>query len=168
MTWRNWGWRGGYRWFLVAFTVFVIAMLAVLYLDDETPGSVQLIVAVALLASLVLMYVAHPWITVRPGEVRLGYFPFYRRTLPMREIQELTEVTVDPVRQFSGYGVRGLAKTSQGLLLGGYPSEGLKFETVDDRRYIITLKDHQPVVQELARYGVTLSAVNGEDVSREL
>lgn len=168
MTWRNWGWYGGYRWFLVAFTVFVIAMLAVLHLDDETPGSVQLIVTVALIASLGLIYVAHPWITVRPGEVRLGYFPFYRRTLPMRDIQALTMVDVDPVRQFSGYGVRGLAKTRKGLLLGGHPSEGLKFETVNDLRYIITLKDHQPVVRELARYGVTLSAVNGDDVSREL
>lgn len=168
MTWRNWGWFGGYRWFLIAITAFILVMLTVLYLDSETPVFVKGIVTVVLLASLVLVFVAHPWVTVNPGEVRIGYFPLYRRTLPLRDVRNLSIVTVDPLRKYSGYGVRGLAKSRRGLLLGGHPPTALRFETVDDRRYIVTLRNLEPVVNELARYGCTLSAGNSDESSQEV
>lgn len=166
MTWRNWGWHGWYRWFQLAITAFIVAMLLVLYFDEETPGTVQVIIAVILLISLVLIYAAHPWITVMPGTVQFGYFPLYRTTLPMADIRDIREVSVQSMRKYGGFGVRGLARSDRGLLLGGYPAFGLRFSTVDNRRYTITMKDLGPVVQELARYGCTLSAGN-DDVRAE-
>lgn len=168
MTWRNWGWQGGFKWFQIAITVFVVGMLLVLFQDDETSGVIRVIVTIVLAATLVLVYVAHAWITITSGEVQLGYFPLYRRTIPISDIQELTLVTVRPVRDFGGFGVRGLAKSRRGLLLGGHPDRGLKFETVDDRRYIVTLHDLQPVIQELARQGCTLSAESGDNAATEV
>lgn len=163
MTWRNWGWHGWYLWFQVALTATIVALLAVLYFDNETPDAVKVFIAVALFVVLVLIYTAHPWITITPGSIRIGYFPLYRRTLPMREVQDIRVVNIRPMRKYGGFGVRGLAKSDRGLLLGGYPPRGLRFETFDGRRYIVTLRDLDPVVRELSRHGCTLSAGNGDD-----
>lgn len=166
MTWRNWGWYGWYRWFRLGMTAFMAAMIVVLVSDNETPAMVQAIITVVLISLLVLLLIGHPWITITPGKVQIGYFPLYRSTLPMAEIRDVREVRVRPLREYGGVGVRGLAKSTRGLLLGGYPASGIRFETVANRRYTITMENLEPIVQELARYGCTLSAGN-DDVFAE-
>lgn len=167
MTWRNWGWHGRYRWFQLAMTIFIIVMMVVLYFDNETPEVVKVLVGIILLAAVILIYAAHPWITVTAGEVRLGYFPLVRITLPMHEIQTVALVRVRSMRDYGGFGTRGRASSDRGLLLGGYPPTGLKFETRDNRRYTITMRNIEPIVQELARYGCTLSAGNGDVIAED-
>lgn len=168
MTWKNWNWIGGDRWFPIVMSVVAAVLLVILYGDDETPIIVKWILAVLLIVIAITSYSAHTWITVKTNEVRIGFFPLYRRSITYREIRDLSIVTVKPVRQFGGFGVRGWARSKRGLLLGGHPSEGLKFETFGDRRYIITPQNIEPIVQELARHGCTLSAGNSDDFSEEV
>lgn len=168
MTWRNWNWTGGERWFQIAVTVFTAVMLVVLYLDNETPIVGKWLIALLLVAIAVVCYCGHTWITVKSNEVRFGFFPLYRKSITYREIQRFSIVTIKPLRQFGGFGVRGWARSKRGLLLGGHPSTGLRFETVDDRRYIVTPGEIAPIVQELGRNGCTLSAGNSEDSPEEV
>ena len=92
--------------------------------------------------------------------MKLGFFPLFRKTLQYSEIANLSIVEVKPFRQFGGWGVRGFPKYKYGMMLGGYPPRGLRFQTHDDRRYVITFEDLDPILQALAQHGCTLSAGN--------
>lgn len=168
MTWRNWAWSGKFIWFLVGIAVLFGVIGVAVFLDETTSTSDRLVVAPILGLVMVLLLVMHNWITVESGSVKIGYFPFYRRTLAYSEISELSIVDIQPVRQFGGWGVKGLAKSRNGLLLGGYPARGLRFETRDDRRYVVTFQDLEPIVQALAQHGRPLSATSEHDPSGEM
>lgn len=165
MTWRNWAWHGGFKWVLIAMSLVFIAVLIPINLTDDAGTWERWITNTIVLASLVLLLILHNWITIRPGEVRFGYTPFYRRTLPLREIREVRTVTINPMREFGGWGLKGHPQSKNGMLLGGHPNRGLRSETFDNRRYVLTFPDLDPIINELARYGCTLSAGNGEDSS---
>lgn len=165
MTWRNSAWHGGFKWIALAIIVMFIAILVGAFLDESQSTTDRIVVGVSLVATMLLLLVMHNWITIRPGEVRIGYFPFYRRTLPMSEIQDVSIVDIRPVGQFGGWGVKGMARSKHGLLLGGHPSRGLRFETFDDHRYVVTFPDLEPIVQALADQSCTLSAGHGDETS---
>ena len=158
MTWRNTIWQGGYRWLLVAVVALLLGITIALYTVADEPLHERIIANMVIGVVLVLVIVMHNWITVKPGEVQVGFFPFYRKTLPMRDIRGVRKVDIRPYRNYGGLGLKGLSSTRHGLLLGGYPATGLMFETVDNRRYVVTFRDLDPIVRALAGYGCTLSA----------
>lgn len=161
MTWRTWVWRGP---FVAMFVIMALPMLALLvpinFLDqDDTTG--RIMGNVALFLTFILISVFHNWIKIEPGKVRLGFFPLYWRTLAMREIRYVIPVEFNPMRDFAGYGIKGLAKSRNGILLGGNPPRGIMIETLDRRRYVLSFADAEPILQAFARQGVTLSAEIG-------
>lgn len=165
MTWRNSAWHGGFKWFALAIIVMFGAILVGAFIDDSQSTTDRIVVSVLLGVTLPLILVMHNWITIRPGEVRIGYFPFYRRTLPMSSIRDVSVVDIKPVGQFGGWGLKGMAKSKHGLLLGGHPRRGLRFETFDEHRYVVTFPNLEPIVQALGEHGCTLSAGHGDETS---
>lgn len=168
MTFRNWAWNGKFRWFLLAIVLVFVGILVAINTDETTSGSERIISNLILGATLVLLVVMHNWITISPGQVRIGFFPFYRRSLPFSEVRAVSIVDIKPVQQYGGWGIKGLAKSRHGLLLGGHPPRGLRFETADDRRYVVTFTDLDPIVTALANQGCTLSADNEAPISRKV
>lgn len=168
MTSRNWAWSGKFRWFLLAIVLIFGGILIAITTDESTSRSERIVGSLILAATLVLLVGLHNWITISPGQVRIGFFPFYRRTLPLSEIRSVAIVDIRPVQQFGGWGIKGLAKSQNGLLLGGAPPRGLRFETTDDRRYVVTFSDLDPIVTALANQGCTLSADTEDPISRKV
>ena len=168
MTWRNWAWNGKFIWFFVGIVLLFAVIGAAVFLDETTSTTDRLIVVPILLVVTALLLIMHNWITVEPGSVKIGYFPFYRKTMQYSEISDLSMVDIQPVREFGGWGVKGLARSRNGLLLGGYPARGLRIETRDDRRYVVTFPNPEPILQALAQHGLTLSAVPEHETSEEV
>ena len=165
MTVRNWAWNGKFRWFVLVITLVFVGILVLVNTDETTSRAERISANLLLGVVLVMLVVLHNWITISPGTVRIGYVPFYRRTLPLSKIRSVSIVEIKPVQQYGGWGIKGLAKSRNGLLLGGYPPRGLRFETVDDRRYVVTFPDLDPIVAALANQGCTLSADNEAPIS---
>ncbi len=158
MTWRNTIWQGGYRWLLLGLSVLLAGILVAIHTVADEPFWERMVATVLILLVLVLLMVMHNWITVKPGEVQVGFWPFYRKTMPMRDIRRIAKVDIQPYRHYGGLGLKGFSSTRHGLLLGGYPTTGLMFETTDDRRYVVTFRDLDPIIRALASHGCTLSA----------
>ena len=161
MTWRNWVWNGRFfAWYFVM-AAPMFGLLIYLNRADQQNDSDRTIGTIVLLAAFGLITSFQNWITIRPGKVRLGFFPIYWRTLAMSEIRYVIPVEFNPMRDFSGYGIKGLAKSRNGILLGGNPPRGIMIETLDRRRYVLSFADAEPILQAFARQGVTLSAEIG-------
>ncbi len=158
MTWRQTTWTGWQRWLFLGVTVMFIAIWVVILLDDSATNSERIISSLILVASWIFMAVMHSWLRITAAQVRMGFFPLYRVTLQFREIREASVVTINPFQDFGGTGLKGSARSKNGILLGGVPNTGLRFETFDHRRYVITLHDLEPAVQALEAQGFTLSA----------
>lgn len=157
MTWRTWIWRGP---FIAWYTVLNLPMLALLIpiLLTESDGSEWMIGASIVAASFLLVTILHTWLRIMPGKVRFGFFPFYRRTLDISEIRYVMHVEFSPMGDFAGWGLRGLAKSRNGLLMGGNPPHGIMIETHDRRRYVLSFVDTGPILQALEGQGCTIAA----------
>ncbi|MCO5217982.1 MAG: hypothetical protein M9953_03315 [Thermomicrobiales bacterium] len=163
MTWRQTTWTGWQRWLFLGVTAMFIAIWTVILLDDSATNSERIISSLILVASWIFMAVMHSWLHITTDRVRMGFFPLYRATLPFREIRDISVVTFNPLRDFGGTGLKGSARSKNGILLGGVPNTGLRFETFDNRRYVITLHDLEPAIQALETQGFTLSAESTTD-----
>lgn len=160
MTWRNWSWGGKRGWLLAIFGLFFISIGVVVFMQDSTTN-LQLGICVAILVIVFVgIAIMHNWIEVGADAVRIGFFPLFRATLPYSEIANLSIVEVKPYRQFGGWGVRGFPKYKYGMMFGGFPSSGLRFELHDESRYVTTFENLEPILQALAQHGCTLSAGN--------
>lgn len=157
MTWRTWMWRGPFlAWFLVLAAPMLVFLIPINFMEDE--GNERIIGNILLVAAFVLILVMHNWITIRPGTVRVGFFPLYWRTLDISEIRYVIAVEFQPIRDFAGWGIKGMARSRNGILLGGNPPRGIMIETLDRRRYVLSFVDAEPIMQKLAEHGCTLSA----------
>jgi len=160
MTWRNWAWNGKLLAMLAGIVILFIIIGVLVFMDETTSTAERLVAVPVLVAVLALMLVMHNWITVSSGHLKIGYFPFYRRTIAYSDIADLSVVSIQPFREFGGWGVKGLTRSRNGLLLGGNPARGIRIETRDDRRYVVTFQNLEPILQALAQQGCTLSAGN--------
>lgn len=163
MTWRTWAWNGRFfAWYLIMAAPMLGLLVFVNTVEDESEDG-RLVGTIVLLAAFILITSFQNWLTIRPGKVRLGFFPIYWRTLDMSEIRFVIPVEFNPMRDFAGYGIKGLAKSRNGLLLGGNPPRGIMIETYDRRRYVLSFADAEPILQAFGAQGVTLSADFGVD-----
>lgn len=161
LIWRNWSWGGKRGWLLSLFGLFFLSTGLVVAFQDST-SNVELAICVTILVIVFVgIAIMHNWIEVGNDAVRIGFFPFFRQTLQYRDIENLSIVDIKPFRQFGGWGVRGYPKYKYGMLYGGYPPRGLRFEMRDDRRFVVTFEDLDPILQALAQHGCTLAAGNG-------
>lgn len=138
--------------------VLFVGILIMVWFDESASINDRLISTLILGAAMLLVTVMHSWLKVEAGQVRMGFFPFYWVTLQSHEIQSVSVFTFRPFKDFGGTGLKGTARSKNGILLGGEPSTGLRFETFDDRRYVVTLGDLEPAIQALEQLGFTLSA----------
>lgn len=158
MTWRTWMWSGSFlAWFLVMAVPMLVMLIPINLMEDD--GSL-LIPNVTIVGAFLLLASFHNWISVRPGEVRLGFFPIYWRTLDVAEINFVMSVEFVPMRDFAGWGIKGAAKSRNGILLGGNPSRGIMIETNDQRRYVLSFADAAPILRALRDQGCTLADGN--------
>ncbi len=72
---------------------------------------------------------------VRPGEVRIRFWPFARRRIPANEIVFYEARTYSPIREYGGWGVRygfgrGMAYSMSG-------NRGVQLELTDGKRVLI-------------------------------
>lgn len=166
MSWRTWVWRGP---FMAMFIIMALPMVALFIpinvMEQDSPGE-RIAGNIALVAAFVLIASLHNWITIQPGKVRLGFFPLYWRTLAVSEIRSVIPVEFVPMRDFAGYGLKGMAKSRNGILLGGNPPRGIMIEMLDRRRYVLSFVDSEPILRALGEQGVTLSAEIGEESQR--
>jgi hypothetical protein len=158
MTWRNTIWQGGYRWLLLGLLALLVGILIAIHTVGDEPLWERIIATVLIVIVLGVVMVMHNWITVKPGELQVGFWPSYLKTMPMRDIRRVRKVDIRPYRHYGGLGLKGLSGTSHGLLPGGFPTTGLMFETIEDRRYVVTFRDLDPIIGALASHGCTLSA----------
>lgn len=160
MTWRNWAWGGKRGLVLALFGLFFISIGVVVFIQDSTTN-LQLGICIAiLLIVFVGIAIMHNWIEVGDDAVKIGFFPMFRKTLQYSDIADLSIVDVKPFRQYGGWGVRGFPEYKYGMMFGGFPSSGLRFELHDERRYVITFENLDPILRALAQHGCTLSAGN--------
>lgn len=158
MTWRTWMWRGR---FLVWFVVLSLPMVALLIPINVIESSFRerIVGNLVLIASFLLIAVMHTWLSIRPGKLRLGFFPLYWKTLDAREVHYAIRVEFEPFRDFAGLGLKGLAKSRNGILLGGNPSQGIMIETHDRRRYVLSFVDPDSILRKLTAEGYLVSDV---------
>lgn len=168
MTWRTWIWRGPWVVWLGVLTVPMLAFLIPINVLEPESDNERLMGNITLLGAFLLIVVMHNWITVLPDKVRFGFFPLYWRTLAISEIRYVIAVEFEPMRDFAGWGIKGLAKSRNGLLLGGNPKQGIMIETLDRRRYVLSFADSAPVLQALEKQGCTLAAGIDDVLSAEV
>lgn len=158
MTSRTWMWRGR---FVVWFAVLSLPLVALLIPINvvESDFRERLIGNIVLIASFLLVAVMHTWISVRPDKLRFGFFPLYWKTLKAKEVRYAIRVEFQPFRDFAGLGLKGLAKSRNGILLGGNPSQGIMIETHDRRRYILSFVDPDSILRQLTTAGYVVSDV---------
>lgn len=164
MTWRQTAWAGNQRWLFIGMTILFAGICMVVWTDDSASTFDRVVTTVTIGGAWILLAVMHSWLTMTSGQIRLGFFPFYWVTLHSHEIKSVSLFTFRPFKDFGGTGVKGSARSKNGILLGGVPSTGLRFETFDNRRYVITLKDLEPAIQVLEAQGFTLSAESSTSV----
>lgn len=168
MTWRTWIWRGPFiAWFLILMVPMLVFFIPINLMDDQSGGE-RLTGNLVLVAAFLLVIPMHNWITVRPDKVRLGFFPLYWKTLEISEIRYAMPVEFSPMRDFAGWGIKGLAKSRNGILLGGNPSRGIMIETLDRRRYVLSFVDSEPILRELEAQGCTLASGIDDVLSGEV
>lgn len=123
---------------LIPTCVMVIVIMA---LEGES-GPLQY----AILAALFGITIAgalwmHAFLTFRTDAVRIGFMPIFWRTIPYREIAAVDAVEVDPMRDYSGWGVKGRGAQPKGMLFSGGSHNAVRITLHDDRRYLVTLPD---------------------------
>lgn len=157
MIWRTWIWRGAFiAWFMVLTIPMLVLLIPILMIEEE--GSGQVIGTAVVVAAFIFIAVMHNWLRISAGKVRLGFFPIYWKTLAISEIRYVMAVEFVPMRDFAGWGIKGLAKSRNGILLGGNPPRGLMIETLDRRRYVLSFADADPILRALEEQGCTLAA----------
>lgn len=143
--------RGPWLWALIAVMALTTLGVGIAILLDDTSGARDFWVMIAIMAVATLFCVSlHAWITIQPDRVRFGYFPFYRKTLRYHEIAHVESITYRGFLDFGGWGIKGLAKSSNGLLLASSGSEGVRITIRDDRRYVVGT-DHADELAALLR-----------------
>lgn len=152
-------------WFIVLAAPMLVLLIPINLADDQS-SSERITGNLLLVGAFLLLMPMHNWITVRPDKVRLGFFPLYWKTLTISEIRYAMSVEFSPMRDFAGWGIKGLAKSRNGILLGGNPPRGIMIETHDRRRYVLSFADSAPILRELEAQGCTLAA-GVEDVLSE-
>lgn len=168
MTWRTWLWGGPFiAWFIVLAAPMLVLLIPINLADDQR-SSERIVGNLLMVGAFLLLMPMHNWITVRPDKVRLGFFPLYWKTLQIHEIRYAMAVEFKPMRDFSGWGIKGLAKSRNGILLGGNPSRGIMIETHDRRRYVMSFVDADPVLKALEEQGCTLAAGIDDVLSGEV
>lgn len=83
----------------------------------------------------------HAFLTVRADSVRIGFMPFFWRTIPLREIADVEAVDVDPMRDYRGWGIKGRSRQPKGMLLSGGSHRAVRLTLRDGRRYLVTSPD---------------------------
>lgn len=158
MTWRTWMWRGR---FLAWFVVLMLPMLLMLIPVNLMEGSLaeRITGNTVMVGAFVLLVSFHSWIRIERDRVRLGFFPLYWKTLAANEVKYAIRVEFSPMRDFAGWGIKGMAKSRNGILLGGNPAKGIMIETHDKRRYVLSFVEPDPILHALAAQGVTVSEV---------
>jgi len=117
----------------------VVMVFVILAVEEGTkPWEYVLIVLIfgGIIASTLWM---HAFLSLRDNAVRIGFMPFYWRTIPYRDIAAVDAVEVDPMRDYRGWGVKGRSTQPEGMLFSGGSRAGLRMTLHDDRRYVVTL-----------------------------
>lgn len=158
MTWRTWIWRGPFiLWFIVLSLPMVALLIPINVMDDG--GSEKWIGNSVMIAAFLLITLMHTWLSIRPDRLRLGFFPLYWKTLRAEEVRYAIRVEFSPMRDFAGWGIKGLAKSRNGILLGGNPGHGIMIETHDRRRYVLSFVEPDLILRSLSEHGYIVSEV---------
>lgn len=163
MTWRQTAWAGKQKWLFVGMSVLFLGILILTWVDDSSSDADRIVGGLLIIVTWLFLMVMHNWLRIEAGRIRMGFFPLYWVTLPLPDVRDISVVTIHPFREFGGTGLKGSARSQRGILLGGVPNTGLRFETFDDRRYTVTFSDLQPIIAELEARGFTLSAESARD-----
>lgn len=106
-------WRG--LAYVVLWSTIVLACYPVLAgADDGVPEALRLPLVISFFGLGVAILALVSGLTVLVQETRivmhLGHVPLVRRTIAFSEIESLKSVTYRPLREFGGWGVRGIGK----------------------------------------------------------
>jgi hypothetical protein len=102
----------GVRLFLLVQGVATLVLVGVLIVFDEEIGltTAGLIFVGMLVFEAGLQYM-HSHITPFQDSIRIGFWPMFRRTFRYRDLAGVEAVTVDAMRDYRGWGVKGRSRS---------------------------------------------------------
>ena len=132
----------GLRLVLLLPIIPTMALVIVFTLADEDASTTGMVTTILILLGLIVVeQLMHAYVTVRQDSVRLGFWPIFRRTIPLREIASVETMKIDPMRDYGGWGVKGKSRSEKGMIFSAGGQYGLMVSTRDGRRYVATARE---------------------------
>lgn len=97
-------------------------------------GATVLVVVIGILVPIGFVTI-HLDIAVDAEAVRVRYFPFVRRSIPLTDIARVEARHYAPVREYGGWGIKGWSRRKIAYNLRG--DEGVDLTLVDGRRVLL-------------------------------
>lgn len=133
---------------MVLFLVFLVP-IAVLY-DEDEPGFVgALAISAILLATWLGLFRMNTYVDRRALTVSFGFFPMYRMRIPIGEIREVESVVYRPLRDYGGWGIRGIPVAA----LNARGNRGVRLVRSDGRKLLIGSQKPEELVESLLEAG---------------
>lgn len=119
--------------------------------EADFPFPVRFAMAAGIVALAVALQIVVGGLTVRVQETRLfihlGSVPLVKRTVPYAEIQGVRSIEYRPLREFGGWGVRGIGKRKAWTARG---NQAVELTFTDGRRLLVG-SDHPQRLEERIR-----------------
>jgi hypothetical protein len=116
--------------------------LAIIFMAADDASPTAMVTTILILVGLVIVeQFMHAYITIRPDEVRMGFWPIFRRTIPFHEIASVETMKIDPMRDYGGWGIKGKSRSEKGMLFSAGGQHGLMITARDGRRYVATARE---------------------------
>jgi hypothetical protein len=74
-------------------------------------------------------------VEVTPGQIRVRYWPFLRRTIQLAGVDSAEACTYRPLKEYGGWGVRGWSKANMAYTVSG--DRGVRLTFADGRRLLL-------------------------------
>lgn len=128
---------------IVLGAVIVIVIFAVTAVNSSSPDDASwLLIGLAILVVVLLIF-SHLEISCSPKALSFHYGPF-GKTFPLERIERIRAVSVNPLKEYMGWGIRVGADGSIGYIAAG--KVGVRIELDEGKDYVVTVSDPQSLV----------------------
>ncbi len=132
----------------------VLGALGFAILHEPPPGAWLILpVAVAVVVGLgipLLLWATRLSVRVEPGHLRIRFFPFRRRDIPLSEIARWEVRTYRPIREYGGWGIR-YSLTGAGWAYNVSGNRGVQLGFTDGGRLLLGSQHPEELAAALER-----------------
>jgi hypothetical protein len=120
-----------------------VALCAAILFGTNAPWPVTAAAAAALLLAPAVVAAAHLRVRLDDNALRWTFFPFWRGSIPYRRIADAEPVTIDPLRDFGGWGPKLSTRGKHlGLGLIARGPDAVRITWTDKNRATTITTDH--------------------------